>query len=175
MFSQWAVPRTNGKSETPPPCQWNCLPVLLTICKCFPSCLSDAHWRGKVNSPIKKHALLSALAWKALSCVLFFPPSDLTRFKSDFLGHCLLEEWLKDVVGSCWHSSVLSHLLPTTWNLTVPGGAETERGRLLRPSGHVSHQHHSCPRLQEQQPIKSGLTKPFSAPGTVPYSNISSC
>lgn len=78
----------------------------------------------------------------------------------------------KNVVGSCWHSSVLSHLLPTTWNLTVPGGAETERGRLLRPSDHVSHQHHSCPHLQEEQPIKSALTEPFGGPGTVPDSNF---
>lgn len=142
------------------------------------------------------HLCVFPLAWARLTreeksivqlrnmlCFLLFPESSImclvfssfgSWFKSDFLGHCLLKEWLKDVVGSCWHSSVLSYLLPTIWNLTVPVG-QKQKGRLLRPSGHVSHQHHSCPHLVRTAANQISFDWALWVPQTpVPDSNISS-
>ena len=48
MFSQWLVPGTNGKSNTPPPARSGaaclfCWPHPMPICEHFPSCLGEAH------------------------------------------------------------------------------------------------------------------------------------
>lgn len=59
---------------------------------------------------------------------MFFPQSDLARFKSDLLGHCFLIEWLKDVVvvdiHLCCSVSFLQHATSLPW-VGQNGGGES--------------------------------------------------
>lgn len=99
-FPQWAhltpFPITSGKScppllgqVEPPACCADRIVVHLWV----PSGTGKAYQTGKVNSAIRKHALLFALAWKAILCHASpFLLLQVARFKSDFLGQCLLRE-----------------------------------------------------------------------------------
>lgn len=151
MFPQWPhltpFPSTSGKSGPPPLGQVEpparCADR--TVARLWvPSGTGKAYQRGKVNSAVRKHALLFALAWKAILChasPFFLLP--VARFKSDFLGQCLLREQPKD---ECWwltffRSSSSSHSgnsLPW-WGMK----------RVERPSEAQSlcHQHHAYSHL----------------------------